>query len=140
MAIIHDPRLNRPLNVIGDTIILKAIGQADWSAFTLIANPPVSPPVHTHPWEEAFWVRRGRLRVHVAGQDHLLGVDECVTIAAGTPHSYLALEPGTEATVLFGSTRPVAFFEAIDSVADIDRVLALAAVHEVEVAGPPLRP
>ena len=130
--------INRPLKVVGETITLKAVGDGEWSAFHLDAEKGGGPPLHTHPWEEAYVVTRGKLRVSQNGVISDLGPGDSVTIPANCPHAYSALEANTQVQVIFSSRRPVAFFRELHEVTDIPEVLRRAEAHEVVCVGGPV--
>jgi quercetin dioxygenase-like cupin family protein len=61
-------------------------------------------PSHQHESEQLTWVRRGRLRLTVAGQPFEVGAGSVIRIPSRFPHMAEAIEE-TEATDLFGPRR-----------------------------------
>ncbi len=69
----------QPLNVVGEHITVLASGQQTGSYEIFIQEGPEGsgPIVHTHPWDESFFVMRGEV-------DFRLGDDEARTATVGT--------------------------------------------------------
>jgi len=134
-----DLLIGRALTTLGDTVTPRAVGvSADWSLIELIARRPNSPPLHTHPWEEAFLVLDGELIVRLDGTDHHLAAGTCITVPGGVPHTYVAATASARVVVAFSSRAPIRFFAAIDGITAIDAVMQAAARHGVVPVGPPI--
>ena len=105
-------------------------------------------PLHRHTQEdETFVVLDGRARFLV-GDDLLeVGAGTSLTAPRGVPYAYLTLEPArwlTVVTGLAGFDRFVDLGRPVTDLAgpaepepDLDRVVAVAAVHDIEILGPP---
>jgi quercetin dioxygenase-like cupin family protein len=79
-----------PLNVLGTRItVLADSGRTQAHEITLQEGPEGSgPPPHTHPWPESFYVLRGSVEFHCAGQDQRADVGTLVHVPAGTVHAF----------------------------------------------------
>ncbi len=96
------------------------------------------PPLHTHPWEEAFLVTSGTIRFLCDGVVSTLAPGEALIIPANAPHCYKAVDFRAEAVVVFDSVAPADFFHAIDGLSDMQQITAVARRHGVIAVGPPL--
>jgi quercetin dioxygenase-like cupin family protein len=106
-------------------------------------------PLHRHADEdESFVVLEGRARVLVGDEVRELCAGDTAMIPRGAPHAYLTLEPTRWIVVATGRARFDRFVEDLGRpVTDLagptepepalDRVAAVAALHDIEVLGPP---
>ena len=80
----------RALNVLGTQItVLADNGRTQAHEITLQEGLEGSgPPPHTHPWHESFYVIRGRVHFHCAGEDVTAGPGTVVHVPAGTVHGF----------------------------------------------------
>lgn len=78
------------LDVLGTQItILADSGRSAAHEVTLQEGPQGSgPPPHTHPWHESFYVLRGLVHFHCAGQDITATPGTLVHVPAGTVHGF----------------------------------------------------
>ena len=106
-------------------------------------------PLHVHPHEdESFVMLSGRARFLVGDAVLELGAGESATAPRGVPHAYHVLEPTRWVVVASGRAGFDRFVEDLGRpVTDLagptepepalDRVAAVAAVHDIEILGPP---
>ena len=80
----------RALNVLGTQITVLADNtRTQAHEITLQEGPEGSgPPPHLHPWPESFYVLRGEVGFHCAGQDVTAGPGTLVHVPAGTVHAF----------------------------------------------------
>lgn len=62
-------------------------------------------PRHTNLVEHEQYVLRGRARITIGGNEHLVGPDDVVYIPAGIPHDYTVLEAPFEFLCVVPNTR-----------------------------------
>lgn len=82
--------MNRPqeLNVVGEHITVLASGAATGSYEVFLQEGPEAsgPPPHSHPWDESFYVVRGKIEFGI-GDDKIVAVPgTLVHLPAGTRH------------------------------------------------------
>ena len=101
------------------------------------------PPLHVHDAEhEVFTVLSGRVRFKAGEEEFEAGPGDVVMIPPGTPHTF----KGVEASVALVQLSPGAaaeFFAAVSAAGvspenDMDRVIEIAAAHNIRFVGPPL--
>lgn len=105
------------------------------------------PPLHRHPWATWELVLDGDLRAVVGDDELRLGAGDFLYTPPDTPHTYVV---ESDAARLVGFNLPGGRFEGLQREAeplfaaedgpDMERLVALAADHDVEILGPPLSP
>ena len=145
----HEPFLVTPgvapsaLNVVGEKVTVLAKGErtGSYEVFLQSGAEGVGPPLHSHPWDEAYFVIEGVLRVMIGDQAHDLGAGGFVHIPAGSYHNYAGV--GGPARLVSITSRPGAakFFADIDREVptlppDLPALLAVAERHRVLVQPP----
>jgi quercetin dioxygenase-like cupin family protein len=64
-------------------------GEVGISAYFVNAPPGRGPVRHRHPYDKVVFVREGRVRWTVDGQDHEAGPGDILVIKAGEIHSFV---------------------------------------------------
>ncbi len=113
---------------------------------SLMPAGAAGPPLHTHDFDEAFYVLEGEIVLNVDGEDRLLGPGGFAVATRGEPHAFMAISetkllcwqtPGTAQAFFRHASEPTSD-DAIDGPVDFTRVRASAKVHGgVEILGPP---
>lgn len=132
----------RALNVLGTHItVLADNGRTQAHEITLQEGPEGSgPPPHTHPWHESFFVIRGQVEFHCAGQDLLAGAGTLVHVPAGTVHAFrYAAGGGAMLEIAGAGAAATAMFTALSDELppgppDVPAVVGLLSRYRVEVA------
>jgi quercetin dioxygenase-like cupin family protein len=62
-------------------------GQA-WSLMENILPKDSGPPLHEHPWDEAYYVVEGRVRFMLGSESEVLGAGDFIYAPAGTHHGF----------------------------------------------------
>jgi quercetin dioxygenase-like cupin family protein len=131
------------LNVIGERVIVLASGERTGSYEVFIQNGTegIGPPLHCHPWDEAYFVLGGVLRVTIGTAARDLAAGDFMHIPAGSFHSYAAV--GGPARFLTITSKPGAarFFADLDREVptlppDVPAMMAVAERHQVRVPPP----
>ena len=106
--------------------------------------PAVSgPPLHVHEREhEVFTLMSGRVRFQVEETEIEATPGDMVVIPPGTPHTFKGLADSV-ALVQLSPGHGSRFFAAISEAGvtpetDMDRVVEIAAAHNIRFVGPPL--
>lgn len=87
---IFAPNEGRVIRFLGDTITCKFnSAQAEgYRFFELLATANDGAPLHTHPWDEGFYVLSGEVEVQINDQILQATPGYCVNISAGIAHTY----------------------------------------------------
>ncbi|MGR9108429.1 MAG: cupin domain-containing protein, partial [Gammaproteobacteria bacterium] len=84
-----DDRLSA-LSVLGTkvTVLVSESGSAD-QQITLQSGPEgTGPPLHSHYWDESFYVTKGQVQFTCAGQTTMCTAGTFVHVPAGTVHAF----------------------------------------------------
>lgn len=120
-----------PVNVVGETITILAGGDLS-KPFEVHIQEGVQgggPPLHFHPWDEAFYVIDGQVEVTVAGKATTVFPGGYVHIPAGTVHAYKNISATAKMIGVVSDPRGGQFFAALDQLKvpqDLPRILAIA--------------
>jgi quercetin dioxygenase-like cupin family protein len=128
------------LNVVGEKVTVLANGErtGSYEVFLQSGAEGVGPPLHSHPWDEAYFVIEGVLRVTIGDQAHDLSAGGFAHIPAGSYHNYAGV--GGSARFVSITSRPGAarFFADLDREVptvppDLPALLTVAERHRVQV-------
>ncbi len=131
------------LNVVGEKVTVLATGErtGSYEVFLQSGAESVGPPLHSHPWDEAYFVIEGVLRVTIGDKAHDLVAGGFVHIPAGSYHNYAGA--GGPARFVSITSQPGAarFFADLDREVstvppDLPALLAVAERHRVRVQPP----
>jgi quercetin dioxygenase-like cupin family protein len=107
------------------------------------------PPLHVHHLEdETFVVLEGELTIHTPGESRTLRAGDALVAPRGVPHAYrveserarwLGVSSGGFASFVLTASDPAEFDDLppADRELDMDRLLAAAEAHGIEVIAPP---
>jgi quercetin dioxygenase-like cupin family protein len=134
----------RPLNVVGEQIIVLASGAqtGSYEVFHQAAPEGSGPPPHNHPWDEAFYVTRGEVAFGVDGREAMATPGTLVHIPAGATHWFRFGAGGAEMLSFTSRAGAAAMFTDFDreispDAPDLAKLVEIAARHEATIAGPP---
>jgi quercetin dioxygenase-like cupin family protein len=131
---------NETLSLLGEqfTVLASAEETGSYEVFIQVVPAGGGPPLHAHPWDEAFYVLEGELVFRTNTQQVRAAAGAFVHFPAGVPHAF-ATSHGTAAVLSFTS-RPgaAAFFResfrtACKFPGDLAQLLAVAPRHHVQL-------
>ena len=135
--------MNRPqeLNVVGEHITVLASGAATGGYEIFLQEGPESsgPPPHSHPWDESFYVVKGRIEFGI-GEDKLVAVPgTLVHLPAGTTHWFRFGEGGGQMVSMTSRLGASRMFTDIDreispTRPDLEKLIGVGARHGLAVA------
>jgi quercetin dioxygenase-like cupin family protein len=84
------PRDVAPLSVLGVSITVLASNTATHGYEITLqeGDEGAGPPPHRHDWDESFYVLRGAVEIHCAGQTRICEAGSLVHVPRGTAHGY----------------------------------------------------
>jgi len=143
-SIIIDPAGGARLRVAGDVVrVLASAAQTGggYEIFELEGPEGSGPPLHAHPWTEAYVVIDGEAEVFVGGATLPATPGSFFQIPAGAMHSYRIKSPTAKFVVITSPGGASGFFHDIDaetagSCDDMGKVLAVAMRHGFAVPPP----
>jgi quercetin dioxygenase-like cupin family protein len=133
------------LRVVGDTIRVLASGadtDGAYEVFDFQGPRDSGPPLHLHPWNEAYVIMEGKVEVMI-GESKMTATPGCfVNIPAGTPHAYKILSEGARFIVMTNPAGASALFTELDretggSVKEIGKIVEVALRHGLTISPPP---
>lgn len=138
---------------LGTLVTVKAGADATRNGFTLIEQvlpPGFAPPPHVHhAEEEAFYILEGQLTVICGDRTWQVGPGSFVLLPRGIAHTFRV--EGSELARLLQITAPAGFERFVEEVGepaqapalpspappDLQKLLAAAAKHNIEIKAPP---
>lgn len=125
-------------NILGQTYYPKAICETTF-AFETNSEPGQFVPVHIHPTQDEFiLVQEGELDLKLDGVWSKAKAGDLVRMPRGIPHGYFnkSDKPTRALFWVSPSGQLKDLFEALDDLADIQRIVELSSQHEVEFLPP----
>lgn len=104
-----------PFNVVGEAITVLAGGDLS-KPFEMHLQEGVQgggPPLHFHPWDEAFFVVEGQVEVTVEGQSSTVSAGGYVHIPGGSIHAYKNISSSAKMIGVVSDPRGGQFFAAM---------------------------
>lgn len=94
------------MNVVGEQLTVLAAGEdtGSYEVFVQVVPLGAGPPLHSHPWDEAFYVLEGELVFSTGEQDMHAPVGTFVHFPADSPHRFASR--GGTATFLSFTSHP----------------------------------
>lgn len=77
-----------PFQGVSHAFVGAENGDVGMSAFLVNAGPGEGPGPHRHPYDEVVFVRAGRSRWTVNGEEHEAGAGDILVVKAGEVHSF----------------------------------------------------
>lgn len=142
-------RIGRPLNVVGDEIIVKISSRDTNGAFAVVEGyipPQGGPPLHRHLVQDEWWyILEGQFLFEVDGQEIHAGPGMTVFAPHGSCHAFqnVGTTMGRSLVTVVPGGLDI-FFEELSAVLpagalpDPVALASLFAKHGLELLGPPL--
>jgi quercetin dioxygenase-like cupin family protein len=134
--------------VFANTVTIKVAGADSGGALAMFveeAPPRAGVPMHVHRGAaETAFVLQGRYKISVGGELREVGPGEGVYLPADIPHAYTNVgdQPGQLLFTIFPSGLEDFFAEISrlnpDPATDMPEINRLAAMHRLEIVGPPI--
>jgi quercetin dioxygenase-like cupin family protein len=131
------------LNVVGEKVTVLARGErtGSYEVFLQSGGEGVGPPLHSHPWDEAYFVIEGVLRVTIGDKTHDLAPGDFAHIPAGCYHNYAGVGGPARFVSITSQLGAARFFADLDREVptvppELPALLAVAKRHRVQVQPP----
>ena len=112
------------LNPLGTAMRLICPGEKtgrSWSLTEIEIPERVGPPLHHHPWDEAYYILEGRVRFAVGSETADAGPGDFIFAPGGTPHAFSGLSKTPARALIFDApAASEAFFREL--VSDVRRL------------------
>lgn len=81
-----------------------------YAMFEMLDRAGGGAPVHSHPWEETFYILTGELEILIEGDREVCGAGAVVHIPANAVHSFQVVSPVAQALVIMAPGNAEAFY------------------------------
>ena len=134
-----------PLKMVGEEVTVLASGEqtGSYEVFRQSGPDGSGPPLHSHPWDEAFYVLGGQVHFGVdAQQDLVAETGTLVHIPGGSTHWFRFGVDGGVMLSITSRAGASAFFAHVDrdvspTDPDLGALVGIAAAHELAIPIPP---
>jgi quercetin dioxygenase-like cupin family protein len=72
-----------------------------WSLIEVVLPENVGPPLHQHPWDEAYYVTDGQVRFTVGEKVTEVGAGDFIYAPGGTPHAFAGVSKEPARVLVF---------------------------------------
>lgn len=113
-----------------------------WSLMETVLPQNAGPPLHDHPWDEAYYVVEGEVRFTLGNREQVFNAGDFIYAPGGTPHAFQGISPNPARVLVFdapahaeGLFRELA--REVKGPQDFPKVAAIGDRHQVRFAPPP---
>ncbi|MCP6762979.1 MAG: cupin domain-containing protein [Fischerella sp. CENA71] len=115
------PGEGKKFSVLGGQFTTKATGETSngaWTVYEIEDTENNGPPLHTHPWEEAFYILEGELELQVGTETIVATTGFFVNIPENTAHAFKVRSAVAKFLVLIAPKTAKDFYEKLGGLAD----------------------
>lgn len=130
----------RPLNIVGEQVTVLASGAATGGYEIFLQQGPEGsgPPPHSHPWDESFFVTRGKVDFSIASVEQTAVAGTLVHLPGGTVHAFRFGQGGASMVSITSRAGASSLFEQLDreiapAQPDVAKLTAIAEQHGLTV-------
>ncbi|WP_341530342.1 cupin domain-containing protein [Nostoc sp. UHCC 0302] len=119
--IILAPKEGKQFSILGGQFTTKATEEETnqaWIIYEVTDTQENGPPLHTHPWEEAFYILEGELDIQVGTETILASTGFFINIPHNAPHAFKIRSATAKFLVLISPQGAKNFYEKMSQVAD----------------------
>lgn len=133
------------LNVMGARVrFLCDSGQTGkaWSLMETTLPKDSGPPLHQHPWDEAYFVIEGEVRFTLGSESQVVRTGDFIYAPGGTLHAFQGLSERPARVLIFDApAHAESFFkevarEVTDLPRDLEKVPAIGDRHQIHFVRP----
>lgn len=132
-----------PLDIVGEHVTVLASGEAtgSYEIFHQRGDEGAGPPPHSHPWDESFYVTKGRIDFGIGGETTTATTGTLVHLPAGTVHWFRFGRGGGEMISMTSRLGASAMFADMARELDplhpaVDDLVRVGGRHGLKVAVP----
>ena len=136
-----EPGEGNKFSVLGGVFTTKATGQdtkGAWAFYEYTEAAGGGPPLHTHPWDEAFYILEGEVEIQTGKQTIVATPGYFINIPGETAHAFKILSPSARFIALVSPAEASEFYEEMGRFAstappDMGKFQAIADKHGVRL-------
>lgn len=140
-ATIWQPHKGNSFSLMGNTVTYKSNPEGKGSRIYEVFARAGSgvPPLHTHPWNEWFYVLEGEVEMHLGERVVLATPGYAVNLPAGVAHTFEAKSPQARFLVLVSNAGAERYLEELAQASQQcqltpDEVMAIGQKHYIRLA------
>src|SRR5438876_4400921 len=103
--------------VVGDKVRILADAQTSGGAYEIFEFRGIQnsqPPLHSHPWAEAYAIIEGELELVIDGKPDKVSAGGFINVPAGVVHTFRVASPTTRFLIVSSPAGASDFFREID--------------------------
>ncbi|PSF37864.1 cupin domain-containing protein [Aphanothece hegewaldii CCALA 016] len=107
------PSEGESYNLLDSTFTIKISGQeteGQWIMYEIVAPTGHEPPLHSHPWDETFYVLDGEMEVQVNQVKTLAKAGCMMFVPKNVPHTFKVCSPTAKMLVILAPASADAFY------------------------------
>ncbi len=100
-------------SLLTSTIVWKTTASdtnGQYAMFEMTDHAGGGAPVHSHPWEETFYILEGEIEILLDGRYEVFGAGAVVNVPADAIHAFQVVSPVARALVVMAPGNAEAFF------------------------------
>jgi len=141
----HRPTSMEELSVLSDRVRVLTAGEMTdgrYEVFEVSGNAGGGAPLHSHPWDEDFYVLEGTVEIVSGGNVGTYRAGDSLRVQAGTLHGFRVGAAGTRFLAVTSPAGASGLFRALDQAGregaiTPEQIVRIASLHRVVV---PARP
>lgn len=135
------PGEGQKFSVLDSVFTTKATAQdtkGAWAFYEITDTAGNGPPLHTHPWDEAFYILEGELEIQTGKKTIVATPGYFINIPGETAHAFKILSPSAKFIALISPAQATDFYEEMGQFVsstppDMDKFQAIALQHGVRL-------
>jgi len=135
------PGEGKKFSVLDGVFTTKATGKdtkGAWAFYEITDKAGSGPPLHTHPWDEAFYILEGELEIQTGTKTIVATPGYFINIPGETAHAFKILSPSARFIALVSPAQATQFYEEMGQFVsstppDLEKFQAIADKHGVRL-------
>ena len=135
------PGEGEKFSVLDAVFTTKATGKdtkGAWTLYEITDTAGNGPPLHTHPWDEAFYILEGELEIQTGTKTIVATPGYFINIPGETAHAFKILSASAKFIALISPAQATEFYEEMGQFVsstppDMSKFQAIADKHDVRL-------
>lgn len=133
------PEEGKKFSVLDSVFTTKATGEdtkGAWTLYEITDTAGNGPPLHTHPWDEAFYILEGELEIQIGTKTIVATPGYFINIPGETAHAFKILSASAKFIALLSPAQATQFYEEMGQFVssmppDMEKFQAIADKYDV---------
>lgn len=135
------PGEGKKFSVLNSVFTSKATGKdtkGAWALYEITEEAGGGPPLHTHPWDEAFYILEGEIEIQTGTKTIVATPGYFINIPGETAHAFKILSPSAKFITLISPAQATQFYEEMGQFVnstppDMEKFQAITDKHDVRL-------